>query len=84
MYLCYLTHSLKIVFSDPNSIQSKSNSVFSNRNVDRFLEVDNENANLESVVEDHYGSISDVLDGSKNDSNWEMECLNYDSMNLIF
>lgn len=77
MYLCYLTHSLKIVFSDPNSIQSKSNSVFSNRNVDRFLEVDNENANLESV-------ISDVLDGSKNDSNWEMECLNYDSMNLIF
>jgi len=59
-------------------IQSQSSSIFSNKNFDRFLELDNENTNLESLADKNSDeSISDVQDDSNNDPNWEIKCLNY-------
>jgi len=58
-------------------IQSKSSSVFSNKNIDQFLEIENDYTHLESLVVDHAGSISDVQDDSDNDLNWEIKCSKY-------
>lgn len=58
-------------------IQSKSSPIFSNKNVDKFLEIENDYTHLESLVVDHAGSISDVQDDSDNDPNWEIKCLKY-------
>jgi len=59
-------------------IQSNKSAIFSSKNGDRLLEVDQENTHLESLaVKDHDGSISDVQDDSDNDPNWEINCLNY-------
>jgi hypothetical protein len=57
--------------------QSKSSPIFSNKNVDQFLEIENDYTHLESLVVDHAGSISDVQDDSDNDPNWEIKCLKY-------
>jgi len=62
-------------------IQSTSNSIFSNKNNDRSLEIVDENTYLKSlVVKDHDGSISDVQDDSDNDPNWEIKCFNYEGI----
>uniref|UniRef100_A0A2S2QXX8 DUF4806 domain-containing protein n=1 Tax=Sipha flava TaxID=143950 RepID=A0A2S2QXX8_9HEMI len=53
-------------------MQSKSSSVFSNKNFGLSLEGENDFTHLESlVVKDHAGSISDVQDDSDDDPNWE-------------
>jgi hypothetical protein len=56
-------------------MQSKSSSVFSNKNFGLSLEGENDFTHLESlVVKDHAGSISDVQDDSDDDPNWENKC----------
>lgn len=73
---------MTIVFSDPTMIQSTSSSILTKKNIDRSLEIVNENIYVESlVVKDHDGSISEVQDDSDIDPNWEMKCLNYEGIN---
>lgn len=56
-------------------MQSKSSSVFPNKNFSLSLERENDFTHLESlVVKDHAGSISDVQDDSDDDPNWENKC----------
>jgi hypothetical protein len=51
-------------------MQSKSSSVFSNKNFGLFLEGENDFTPLESlVVKDHAGSISNIQDDSDDDPN---------------
>lgn len=62
--------------------QSKSSSLFLNKNIDSYLKKGNKNNQLESlVVNDYDGSISDIQDDSDNDPDWKMDCLNYKGIN---
>lgn len=58
-------------------MQSISSSIFSNKNVDQILEIENDYTHLESLVVDHAESISDVQDDSDSDPNWEIKCSKY-------